>query len=284
MKLPSKIVVLAIAIKIGLFRAIGFLLSPLPILKCLCPICKSKARLDFRNKRFQIARCTNCRHAFALGDTSSEKLSTLYSDWSYWTLDRHHQQIHDVGPGPHWDIYLADRLETLQKMVDLPTSVSNELTAPRVLEIGSSEGALLNRLAEMGFSVLGCEVNRAVVEKGAKFYSRVPVLIGDFLELSFPPEPFNFICAFHTLEHLAHPVEVLERCFKMMKPGGKVILEVPFGIEEYLNVDHLHFFTETSLRLLLSKRFSSIRIEENQYTTANGVVCGSYLASAIKTL
>ena len=54
-----------------------------------------------------------------------------------------------------------------------------------------------------------------------------------------------------------------------------MLVEVPCGEEEYDNTDHLHFFCDKSLRLLLDRFFISTEIVNNFYTNSAGVRIGS---------
>ena len=81
--------------------------------------------------------------------------------------------------------------------------------------------------------------------------------------------------SFHTLEHMRFPENVLAKVARILRSDGSVLIEVPCGEEEYENTDHLHFFSETSLRLLLDKFFSTTEIIDNAYTNSAGVKIGS---------
>src|SRR4029450_7330334 len=62
---------------------------------------------------------------------------------------------------------------------------------------------------------------------------------------------------------------------QMLCPEGAVIIEVPCSDNEYDNTDHLHFFSETSLRSLLELFFLESKIVPNTYMTSAGIRCGS---------
>ena len=60
-----------------------------------------------------------------------------------------------------------------------------------------------------------------------------------------------------------------------MRPDGALLIEVPCSDNEYDNTDHLHFFSQASLRLLLGLFFVESEIVPNTYTTSAGIRCGS---------
>jgi hypothetical protein len=71
------------------------------------------------------------------------------------------------------------------------------------------------------------------------------------------------------------PVEVIARVSRILGPDGALLIEVPCSDNEYDNTDHLHFFSEASLRLLLELFFVESEIVPNTYTTSAGIRCGS---------
>jgi hypothetical protein len=62
----------------------------------------------------------------------------------------------------------------------------------------------------------------------------------------------------------------------MLKPGGFIILEVPFEDDELNNPDHLHFFSKRSLQIMLNKELRSVQIFENNYRRDGKYLLSSY--------
>ena len=71
------------------------------------------------------------------------------------------------------------------------------------------------------------------------------------------------------------PETVLAKGAQILRPGGAVLIEAPCGKEEYENTDQMNFFSEASLRLLLSQFLSNIEIIDNAFTNSAGVKIGS---------
>ena len=44
---------------------------------------------------------------------------------------------------------------------------------------------------------------------------------------TFPSDKFDFLIINHVLEHLFDPIRALDECFRVIKPGGKLIFSVP---------------------------------------------------------
>jgi SAM-dependent methyltransferase len=103
----------------------------------------------------------------------------------------------------------------------------------------------------------------------------VQILTDPFENLELPQSHFDLVMSFHTLEHMRFPAEIFAKAATILRPDGAILIEVPCGEEEYENTDHLHFFCENSLRLLLNKFFVTTEILDNSYTNSAGVRIGS---------
>jgi 2-polyprenyl-3-methyl-5-hydroxy-6-metoxy-1,4-benzoquinol methylase len=133
---------------------------------------------------------------------------------------------------------------------------------------------LLHALGKKGIAASGCEMNRAVAQEGMRQLG-VQILTDPFENLELPQSHFDLVMSFHTLEHMRFPAEIFAKVVTILRPDGAILIEVPCGEEEYDNTDHLHFFCEKSLRLLLNKFFVTTEILDNSYTNSAGVRIGS---------
>jgi len=79
-----------------------------------------------------------------------------------------------------------------------------------------------------------------------------PDYIADICDTKLKPE-FDLIILSQTIEHIKTPVKAVRECYRILKPGGYLILDCPFnyvyhGIPEY---DDYHRYTHKGLKLLL---------------------------------
>ncbi|MGD9504405.1 MAG: class I SAM-dependent methyltransferase, partial [Syntrophobacteraceae bacterium] len=96
-----------------------------------------------------------------------------------------------------------------------------------------------------------------------------------FEDMHMESNLYDLVVSYHTIEHIPSPSVIFQKIARILKPSGVVCIEVPIGEEEYGNQDHLHFFSEKSLKLLLENFFSETRIVENRFTNADGIIIAS---------
>jgi len=126
-----------------------------------------------------------------------------------------------------------------------------------VLDVGCSQGICELLLARRGFRVLGIDLARESIEYARELASREPEEVQarirlecrDFLAGAPTEETFDTVLLTEILEHLAEPGELVERAAACLVPGGRMIVTVPFGINDF--PDHKQtFYMADVLRLL----------------------------------
>jgi SAM-dependent methyltransferase len=128
-----------------------------------------------------------------------------------------------------------------------------------VLEIGAGEGALLARLAEVGFGerLHAAEISRsgarAIRARGLPRLAGVACFDGD--RLPWPDASFDLAILSHVLEHAEHPRRLLAEAARVARA---VFVEVPLEDTWRLPRDfrpdpvgHINFFSPASLRRLV---------------------------------
>lgn len=145
-----------------------------------------------------------------------------------------------------------------------------------ILDIGAGEGDWLSIWSEIKLryatEILSDFVDR-MKEKGISLLST----------LDKTNEQFDMISAFDFLEHVENPDHFLQKISTKLKDNGILIIGVPdmgkflarlFGTRYYLYCPmHYSYFTQHSLRLLLSKYFKNVEIFASppMYCTLNTV-------------
>ncbi|QWD92035.1 class I SAM-dependent methyltransferase [Polynucleobacter asymbioticus] len=89
------------------------------------------------------------------------------------------------------------------------------------------------------------------------FYERYELI--QVKNINAIPEKINLIYMIEVIEHLENPILVLKDLIGALEPNGKIFISTPVGAMDenstnaYDTASHLHFFTEKSLNLTLSK-------------------------------
>jgi SAM-dependent methyltransferase len=108
---------------------------------------------------------------------------------------------------------------------------------------------------------------RAAIERRGYCYVNVdvkpfgpgePSLIGDAHALPFPDESFNLVVSKDTLEHFLDPWTAVTEVYRVLRPGGRFVIWVPF-LHPY-HGDDFYRYTHLGLRRLLSA-FEDVAID-----------------------
>ncbi|HAJ56851.1 MAG TPA: hypothetical protein DCL35_03665 [Candidatus Omnitrophica bacterium] len=137
--------------------------------------------------------------------------------------------------------------------------------AKSILDIGSGRGFMLYYLKKFyGYeTVIGTQISKNGLEFSRKRLG-LEVYGKDLLDLDLGDSRFDVISMWHVLEHVPAPERYIEKIYSSLKPGGKLVVEVPnlrswtaaFTGPYWLGLDlkyHLYFFTPRSLGGLLEK-------------------------------
>lgn len=97
----------------------------------------------------------------------------------------------------------------------------------RLLEVGCSYGGFLAEAKRDGWEVTGVELNETAA-RYARDKLNLRVFTGSLQDqLQQLGEPYEAVALFHVIEHVPDPVQFLELCRKLSKPGGLLVLKTP---------------------------------------------------------
>nr|WP_166418408.1 class I SAM-dependent methyltransferase [Cochlodiniinecator piscidefendens] len=210
---------------------------------------RSKSISDAKTgEALDVAACQSCGLVQLARVPTDEELSAFYST-AYRVEYKNQAQ-----PKPK-HIFRAGKsaLERLQKMQPFFEA------GQRHLDIGAGGGEFTYLASRFGLDAHGIDPNSGYLEFGRTAYE-VPLETKEVSEL--PTEPkFDVITMFHVLEHLAHPLEVIEQIHALLSDDGVFVVEVPnleskrsSPTNHYFKA-HITYFTSLSLEVLLSGRF-----------------------------
>jgi SAM-dependent methyltransferase len=210
-------------------------------------------------KEFAVVECSGCRLLRLYPWPSAGELAQYYPD-TYWfapqetAVSRLEERYRRVVLGDHVRFVVGAVLPTEGPVLDLGCG-----------------GALFGRLLrERGYKVFGLDYSTQAAQVGWH-QNGVPVATGIFSDAPFACGTFAAITMFHVLEHLYDPGSYIEAAWHLLRPGGRLIVQVPnaaswqsllFG-EHWNGYDlprHLIDFRHADIQSLVAqKKFNVLR-------------------------
>ncbi len=108
-----------------------------------------------------------------------------------------------------------------------------ELSGKRIFDLGSFTGGRAVYWAERyGFhEIYGIDISRIFAQAGQLFATKKNIqanfLVGTGEYLPFSSDTFDAIISYDVLEHVQDVGQVLNECYRILKPGGKIYLVFP---------------------------------------------------------
>ncbi|MGH1561548.1 class I SAM-dependent methyltransferase [Mumia sp. DW29H23] len=97
------------------------------------------------------------------------------------------------------------------------------LEGRRLLDVGCGAGWLTDRLRAYG-EVVGIDLADEVVARTRERLPDVTLIAGDFLQVDLPDESFDVIVSCEVLSHVADQRAFVDRCHRLLKPGGFLMI------------------------------------------------------------
>jgi len=135
-----------------------------------------------------------------------------------------------------------------------------------ILDIGCSQGIVCLILGREGFHCAGIDIESASIAVAQEALAkedeivrqRVSLQVADAVQLPFPDESFDTVVLGEILEHLVHPARVLAQARRVLRPGARLVVTVPYGLNAH--PDHKRTFYPISLLELLQPLFRTTTI------------------------
>lgn len=281
-----------------------------------CPVCGSDNR-ELLHKgltdrvffcapgEWSLYKCTTCASAYLDPRPTTDTISLAYHRYfthneapSYSSLSfveklrqrvangiRNHRYGTRIYPASHLGILAASLMPNSRALIDAGMRHLPKVTAKnRLLDLGCGNGKFLLRARTAGWDVVGVDLDPKAVEATCR--QGLDVRLGGVETLDPSIEQFDVITLAHVIEHIHHPVEVLQTCYRLLNTDGFLWIDTPniaseghrlFGAD-WLHLDpprHLVLFTLESLCSALSSA-GFTQIEPQPYRT----LCASSFGSS----
>jgi SAM-dependent methyltransferase len=177
----------------------------------------------------------NCMSEFGLSAKLKENYDSYYDGESEWRT--------------------LGAVDKVNNVVGLCRSLPHQ----KILEIGSGDGAILQRLSELKFgeALYSIEISESAVDTiRHRMIPRVhECQLFDGYRISYPDRQFDLVVLSHVLEHVEHPRMLLYEASRVAK---FIFLEVPLEDTVRLNrefvfnsVGHINFYSWKAIRHLV---------------------------------
>ena len=170
-----------------------------------CELCGQTGAMEPLYPEQDIVRCPVCG---LVGFAGSAPVEELYT--------------HEYFSGGEYYDYVADKPILQRNFRRRISELRRLVPSGRLLEIGAAHGFFLE-LAQSHWGVRGFEISGDAASY-AREVTGVDVERADFLGQPDEPEAYDLICMWDTVEHLVHPVRVIKKAGRWLKPGGYLAL------------------------------------------------------------
>ncbi len=120
----------------------------------------------------------------------------------------------------------AGRLKLRRSAVILELLGQIKIERPKILELGSGSGWLTSILGQFG-PTTGVELSPAAIEEASKRYSHVEFAQVDLAHWDPAANTHDVVVSHEVLEHLENQDQHLQQAWKVLRPGGYLILTTP---------------------------------------------------------
>lgn len=118
------------------------------------------------------------------------------------------------------------KLRRAVKILDYFIAVKREVKEPRIIELGSGDGRFTAFVGEFG-NADAIELSKEAVLQANELYPHVNYIHGNAIEYPLENATYDVVISQEVIEHIEEQDKYVEVCYKILKPGGYLILTTP---------------------------------------------------------
>ena len=145
-----------------------------------------------------------------------------------------------------------------------------------LLDVGAATGEFLHEALRAGIDAIGIEPSESACREAEEKFG-IRLIRGDIFDVPPNMDAYDVIHMNHVFEHIPYPKECLRKLHEMLKPGGYLMIEVPYQFGNFLercrarfgilepqpfsmySIHHPFFYTPKCLKILLRNHGFGIR-------------------------
>lgn len=223
----------------------------------ICLSCGAMMSIYFTKKSFVIERCSGC-NLMAVANVPDD-LSSFYTE-GYFTGDVSLDGYMD------YDQEKAVSRKIYTRYLRVIEEYLNQ-SSRFLFELGCATGFFMDIARMRGWRVKGVDISSYAVTRAVS--RGLDVSVGTLESIN--PEPiYGAVVMQDVIEHVKDPIDIVQRAFKMLTPGGLLVLTTPDADSlwakawgkhwhAFVPPQHLFYFSEANLsRLIEAQGFSIV--------------------------
>ncbi len=188
-----------------------------------CPICKGTESKELRTckdntgskETFSIVACPDCGFEYTNPIPLEDQIGKYYESEEYVSHS-------NTSKGVINSLYQLVRAYTLKQKLRL---INKNTLGKKLLDIGCGTGEFLNICSKNGYNTLGVEPSNEARKQAIENFKLNVIEEQEMDEIE--ADSFDVISMWHVLEHVYHLNKRVEEIYRILKPGGKLIVAVP---------------------------------------------------------
>jgi ubiquinone/menaquinone biosynthesis C-methylase UbiE len=170
-----------------------------------------------------------------------------------------------------------------------------DITDKVVLDLGCNDGSITVGYPEHGARrVVGVDIDADAIRRAQERHgtANVSFLLGQTTSIPVPDASFDVVISYDVFEHVSRPDVILRECFRLLKPGGKILIATwgwhhPFAPHLWATMPvpwaHVFFSERTVLRTCRRVYRSPWYLPNMHDLDENGLRKDKYLEEEIST-
>lgn len=244
--------------------------SELKTLNYNCIICEGNRFTEvydlkkISNKPYKIIKCLNCNLVSIYPIPTRNFIKEYYNNPLYPKSAYFRNMTVNFYGSPEVKLFLKG-LNLIEKFYH---------EKGKILDVGCSSGVFLNMAKSRGWETVGIDISKDFVNYAKKNFE-LDVRLGYLEDFSFEENSLDVITLWDLVEHLTEPNKLLIEVYRILKPGGIILILTPdqdslikkitdlsykisFGkwktpVSVVYDIHHLYYFSIRNITKLLNK-------------------------------
>ena len=168
-----------------------------------------------------MVRCPSCQFIYLSPRPTNESLLRFYQ----------HYLPEDISSIQSWERMMEPVFKRAAHLIQQRKGEG------RLLDVGAGFGFFLGEMKKRGWDVVGVEICQKAIDH-ARSVLGLTVHSGPLDRIGFPEDYFDVVSGFYVIEHLPNPMVFLKECYRILKPGGILLLRYPHTtpIKNFLSI------------------------------------------------